>query len=211
LASTEAQVIHAVPFAEDLRSALERSSGLRLSPLLGVRLPPENYVAPSWRRGLQAVRNVREALNISSKDPSGADKFFEALGIDTSVTVQVRATNGAPPLTGAIDRNQTEAKLALLQDKELQRRFAAGRAAYLAWVSEDKSRRLVTNAVTRDQQASRQFAAEILIPRRDLELQSGDGRELRSDQILEVARQRKVMPDVAFWQARNAGIRIMAI
>lgn len=211
LAATSTQVFASAGLAEDVTGALNSGTSLELSPLLSARLPKENFYAPSWRRGLQAAKNVREKLNISSKDPNGADRLFEKLQIDTSNAVHIRNTNSPPPLAGAIDRRDSAAQIVLLQDQELQRRFTASRAAYLAWVSEDRSRRLVTNAVTRDQQASRQFAAEILIPRGYLEGLSGSKRELRREQIYEAARQRRVMPDVAFWQASNAGIRVSAI
>jgi hypothetical protein len=93
----------------------------------------------------------------------------------------------------------------------LHRRFSAGRAAYLAWVSETQSRKLATNAVTRDQQASRSFAAEILIPQAYLKSLAGSKGELHNDQVREAVRLRRVMPDVAFKQAYNAGIRVGAI
>jgi hypothetical protein len=108
-------------------------------------------------------RRKRERFGIEIKDPRGADKMFDRLNIDTSHGAGLSDIS-ALPFNGAIDRHDTLAKVALLQDDVLHRRFGAGRATYLAWVSEQQSLRLVTNAVTRDQQASRSFAAEILIP-----------------------------------------------
>lgn len=212
LAATAGMLTNSVTLVERIADALSRAKDTKLAPLLSARLPAENYSLPSWRRGMQAAKNIREKFNITISDEKGADKVFEMLNIDT--TSDIRITNdGAQdiPYSGAIDRQDSAAKVALLHDDELHRRFGAGRATYLAWVSEAKSRRLVTNAVTRDQQASRSFAAEILIPQAYLTRLAGPKRELRDDQIRAVARERRVMPDVARKQAHNAGIWVGAI
>src|SRR5258708_32601231 len=165
LAATQEIVIASTGRVEAVSQYLQEVRAATLTRLLEVKLPPENYYAPSWRRGMQAARNVRESFGIDSKDPSGADKLFDRLGIDVRSRTPVPNDVGADlPFNGAVDRTDSSAKIALLQPDELHRRFSGGRAAYLAWVSEAQSRRLVTNAVTRDQQASRSVAAEILVP-----------------------------------------------
>jgi hypothetical protein len=68
----------------------------------------------------------------------------------------------------------------------------------------------MTNAVTRDQQASRQFAAEILVPQEYLKRSARDGR-IGYDHLRDVAAQRRATPDVAFKQAYNAGLEVVAI
>ncbi len=210
LAASPEEVSDAVPVTEQMAAALDGAARSKLGALLSAKLPPENFGAPSWRRGMQAARSVREALGIEIKDPRGADRLFDALGIDPSTPEQV-ANHRILPFTGAIDREGDTAKIALLQADEPHRRFSASRAAYLGWVSEANSRRLVTNAVTRDQQASRSFAAEILIPQAHLKSISANRGALRRDQLHEIARQRRVMPDVVAKQAYNAGIRVETI
>jgi hypothetical protein len=101
-------------------------------------------------------------------------------------------------------------RIIIIPEGDGHRRFAAARAIYLAWASEPQSQRLATAAVTRDQQASRQFAAEILVPRAYLEAQASRGR-LSYDQAHEIARQRRASPWVVFHQANNSGISIGSI
>jgi len=212
LAATGQMVEASVRSTEIVHQHLQEAPDTALERLLDVQLPPENYHAPSWRRGKRAAQNVREKFGIDIKDPRGADIVFERLQLDTSRQTHVPTNNNfTPPFTGAIDRHEGTAKVALLQPDELRRRFSAGRAAYLGWVSEAQSRRLVTNAVTRDQQASRSFAAEILIPQAYLKSLAGPKGELHDYQVREAARSRRVMPEVAFKQAYNAGIRVGAI
>jgi hypothetical protein len=210
LAATEPLVEASILSAKVVSQHLQEAPDIALAQLLDVPLPRENYHAPSWRRGKQAAKNVRERFGIDVKNPGGADIVFERLKIDVARQVDI-PDNACVAFNGAIDRRDGTAKVALLQPELLHRRFSAGRAAYLAWVSETQSRRLVTNAVTRDQQASRSFAAEILIPQTYLKSLAGSKGELHYDQVREAARLRKVMPDVAFKQAYNAGIRVHAI
>jgi len=96
--------------------------------------------------------------------------------------------------TRAIDRQGNVAKIALLAEGISHRRFAAGRATYLTWVSGNQARRLMTNAVTRDQQASRQFAAEILVPQSYLKNLAHSKGMLSYDQVIEIAQSRGAMP-----------------
>jgi hypothetical protein len=212
LAATRDLVERSIPNTESVNRHLQEVPDSALTPLLDVPLPQENFHAPSWRRGKQAAKNVQDKFGINIKDDRGADIIYEHLRIDVSREAGVLTNDGfTPPFNGVVDREDSAAKIALLQPELLHRRFSAGRAAYLAWVSDTKSRRLVTNAVTRDQQASRSFAAELLIPQAYLKSLAGAKGQLHSDQVREAARLRRVMPDVAFKQAYNAGIRVHAI
>lgn len=206
------QILQVRAYAEQIRGRLPALRDANLEVLLKSELPPENLEAPSYRRGMQAAKNVREKLKINTKDERGADKVFEALDIDLS-RFETNMLPNALALGGAIDRDGGRAKIALFQDGAAHRRFSAGRAAYLGWVSESRSRRLITNAVTRDQQASRQFAAEILVPQEYLKYlaKSSPNGTLGRDHVHEIAGLRGAMPDVALKQAYNAGIRVAAI
>jgi hypothetical protein len=209
LAAKKDDVESSIRGAVSVAQYLPNAGDTKLTPLMDARLPPENYSRPSWLRGMQAAKNLREKLLINARDPMGADKIFDRLGIDPTQSVHLPDVNNIQlPFSGAIERHDNTAKIALLQQDVMHRRFGAGRSTYLAWVSEHESRRLVTNAVTRDQQASRSFAAEILIPQAYLTRLAGSTRELHYDQVREVARERRIMPDVARKQAYNAGIRV---
>jgi hypothetical protein len=212
LAATEDVFLRSVSVVEALTKFVETRNNSRLTSILKAELPKDNYSGPAFRRGLAAAKKLRENLKIDVKDPRGADKLFEALQIDTSNPSHMPQNDILDlGFSGAIDRDDDIAKIALLQPEELNRRFSAGRAAYLAWVSERKSRRLVTNAVTRDQQASRQFAAEILVPQDYLKSLAGPKGQLHPDQVREAALNRRATPDVAFKQAYNAALTVRAL
>jgi hypothetical protein len=196
------------PYLDAVATALEKAPEAALDPLLKVALPADNFAAPSWRRGKAAADRVRSNLGIGVQNANAADILFERMSMDPGVRTTL-ANSGEEPFVGAVARSNGKVNVALLQDDLAKRRFSAARAAYLAWVSEAQSRRLVTNAVTRDQQASRSFAAEILIPQAHLLSLAGPKKTLHMEQLHEAAQSRKVMPDVAIKQATNANIKIL--
>jgi hypothetical protein len=212
LAVNEDQLLKTVSAVDCISKWMEIGEGATLAPLSQMTLPSDNLRIPSWRRGINAARSVMSEFNVSYSDPRGADRVFDKFHIDPSKTVSLFPGNGAGdlPFSAAVQRNDDAAKVALLQNEEPRRRFAAARAMYLAWASEKQSTRLATNAITRDQQASRQFAAEILVPRKCLDAQSKDGR-LYAHVAYEIARARRASPEVVYLQARNAGIQIISM
>ena len=211
LAVAPAQVLTSMASAEEISERLPKLTDAKLDALIKTDLPSENFKAPSWRRGMQAAKNLREKLGIDVKDENGATKIFEVLNIDLSHFDSKSKKSGSALFSGAIDRQGNVAKIALLAEGTSHRRFAAGRATYLTWVSGNEARRLMTNAVTRDQQASRQFAAEILVPQSYLKVLAQSKGKLSHDHVIEIAQSRGAMPDVAFKQAYNAGISVAAI
>jgi len=110
---------------------------------------------------------------------------------------------------GAVARDNQRARFGLIQDDQVHRRFSAARATYLAWTSGAKDSRLITNAVTRDQQASRAFAAELLVPAAYLRSQA-TGRKLPSYKADEIAYEANVSPWVVQRQAANNHLEFVA-
>lgn len=174
-----------------------------------MELPVDDFSKQSWTRGLTVAMRTGFTLDIETMDDSGADKFFDRLNVDTTACAQADTGNieEPPPFAGAVERDDTLFRTALLQPNEGDRRFAAARSVYLAMVSEGKSRRLITQARTRDQQASRQFSAELLVPRAYLRAVAEEG-VLHEEQVREIARRRKANPNVVRYQANNTGIQI---
>lgn len=211
LAVTPAQILNSMAYAEEISERLPQLADSKLDALIKADFPSENLKAPSWRRGMQAAKNLREKLGIDVKDDNGATKIFEDLNIELKPFDSKIKKSGSAIFSGAIDRQGNVAKIALLAEGASYRRFAAGRATYLTWVSGNEARRLMTNAVTRDQQASRQFAAEILVPQSYLKTLAQSKGKLSHDHVIEIAQSRGAMPDVAFKQAYNAGITVAAI
>ena len=210
MASSEEEVLAlgatAAVVAEKLKGAHEST----LAPLANLHLPPDNISIPSWRRGNNTALTVRRLIGISTDDQLGADKLLDALKISTKTNASLNDTDEEAVVTGAVDRIDDVAAFVLLQSREEARRFAASRAIFLTMSSEVKSTRLVTDAMTRDQQASRAFAAEMLVPFDYIRSQAR-GRRLPRDEIHEIARRRRASVDVVTYQAINNGLIVEAL
>ena len=112
------------------------------------------------------------------------------------------------PIVGVVMRDEQDLQIGLLQRLEVKRRFAAARAAYLGWVAQQrKQQRLMTMAVTRDQQASRAFAAELTAP---LAYIRGNLRKgvMSAEKLFELAGTLNVGADVVRKQALNNGLQV---
>ena len=187
-----------------------------LAPLFRRSPPADNLSGPGWRHGVNAAKAARTSLNIKDTDPQGASKLFDILGIDPSAgMVDGDHTQGSSIdtaesglIVGAVARDETRSKIALLQRTRPQRNFTAARAAYLAWTADSPhTSRLMTTAVTRDQQASRAFAAELTAPVAYLRKHATD-RKLTQDGVYALSNQLGISPDVVRKQASNNQINI---
>ena len=179
-----------------------------LEPLLAVPVPPDNFSVEAWQRGVSAAKKLRDRFGIKDTDPSGATRMFERLRIDTTRYGNITAMESS--LSGAVARNESEARIALLQPVTTQRRFAAARAIFAAWTAELQERRFLTSAVTRDQQANRAFAAELTAPYALLRARSRQSK-LTQDQVFDLAAELQIGSDVVSKQALNNGLQVRPI
>jgi hypothetical protein len=209
LASTPENFELAARAAESAIRTAEITPASNLEPLASISPPADNLSTPAWHRGVEAARRVRRKLGIKDTDPRGGTKLFETLKIDPSRKAEhVRSEAETMPIVGAVIREDQTAYVALLQQTEVQRRFAAARAAYTAWTAEQRrDKRLMSLAVTRDQQASRAFAAELMAPFGYLRAEARKSR-LSQDQVFELADNLNIGADVVQKQALNNGLRI---
>ncbi|KPF99896.1 hypothetical protein IP86_08030 [Rhodopseudomonas sp. AAP120] len=210
LASTAKDFVSVAEVAEEavaLTTTVETST---LSPIESIPVPVDNYSVPAYRRGLQAAEMLRKRLKISDTDPSAATRIFDMLEIDTRVQTKSAPRTEDAAVTGAVVRCENEMKVALLQPTEAKRRFAAARAVFSAWSSETPTEsRLLTSAVTRDQQANRAFAAELMAPKALIRSRSkGKKSKFTQSDIRELADELRVSPDVVRKQAANNGISV---
>jgi hypothetical protein len=146
---------------------------------------------------------MRQHFGISSRDPHGSASFFEQLRLDINNAITV--TDNAADLarvSAAFAREDEALSVALGEAREAQRRFTAARAAFLGWIEQSKVKRLVTGARTRDQQASRAFAAELLAPISYIRSRTG-GEAISTYRIDEIADELNVSPAVVCYQAQN--------
>ena len=111
-------------------------------------------------------------------------------------------------ILGTTEKQDSVGKVLLIKSSTPSRRFAAARAAYFFWTSGTDERRLITSAVTRDRQASRAFAAELLIPQAYVRQQAVGGK-LKWDKVQEIAEQAIAAPEVVKLQAQNIGLQLV--
>jgi hypothetical protein len=194
--------------------AMEMTKGVgtsTLSPIASTPLPKENLTLPAHRRGVRAAELIRRRLGIKDLDVGGASRVFELLEIDTHTQSSSSQTYDEVVVTGAVVRNDSEMKIALLQQKEIKRRFAGARAIFSAWASESLNEiRLLTSAVTRDQQANRAFAAELTAPKEIIRSRAKN-RRLSLSAVFDLAAELQIGADVVKKQALNNGIQVTGI
>jgi hypothetical protein len=196
--------------ARQLWNHLLQVSDIDIEPLLAIDLPQRSGSAP-WQWGKDAARRVRTNLGISSQDPRGGHAFFDKIGIDpdasdASGSIDVEAATAR--LFGGMKRNDGTMQMALGDPDLSRRRFAAARGAFLGWSSGTSCSHLITTARTREQQASRAFAAELLAPFDYIRRMAG-GSAVSMYRIEEIARELEVTPAVVGWQAQNNKLHVV--
>lgn len=221
LTSTPDNFIATIELARKALELTRSAQESTLEPLARTSIPADNLASPAYRRGVQAAKAVRDALKISDLDPNGSTKLFDLLHIDTSNQIKIESAASGKrgdsemsadfdfenaPIVGAVAKTDIHPRIALLQSGKPQRRFTAARGAYLAWTAgHDEANRLITTALTRDQQASRGFAAEILVPANYLRKFSRKT-ALRGEDAFELASTLGASPDLVRKQAQNNNI-----
>lgn len=197
--------------AEKAISLTRGVSSSTLSPLGTLMAPKDNTSVPAYRRGVRAAELLRSRFGIKDVDPHGATRVFEALKIDTGSRADARKNDDEVAITGAVVRDELDMKVALLQSTESKRRFAGARAIFSAWSADSPNEsRLLTSAVTRDQQANRAFAAELTAPRSLLRSKARGGR-LSQNAVFDLAAELQIGSDVVAKQALNNGITVSPI
>jgi len=194
--------------AEAVFDDLSNVPKTNLGSLLALPVPGDNLSVPPWRRGLRTAQQLRRRFGISDTDSKGATRVFDLLHLDVGQH-GIHLSNEEVGLTGAVSRHSDVAKIALVQPVLTQRRFAAARAVFAAWTAEHDDTRFLTSAVTRDQQASRAFAAELTAPVSFLRSRSRNSR-LSQDQVFDLAAELQIGSDVVSKQALNNGLRVTA-
>jgi hypothetical protein len=200
----------AADVASGVSAALASAKTIQVKKLLEGKRPLDS--APrAYEWGYQATDVARSALGIAHDDPHGSASFFERLQLDPSALMEeAKGSEAAAPslISGAVEREDDNMRIALTGSNRAHRKFAAARATFLAWSQRKKSSRLVTTARTRDQQASRAFAAELLAPAKFLKKRLGERSEVSSFTLDRVSEEMGIAPTVVHYQAKNHGYYI---
>jgi hypothetical protein len=187
-----------------ISETLEKAQDAKLGDLLAVRLPPDQQPL-AWQWGREAVQQVRREFHISNADPQGGQRFLEALDLASVVPIAPRRTDR---INGGLRRHDDRMRLAVFDEFAPQQRFTAARAAFLGWAHGVDGSHLVTSAITRDQQASRAFAAELLAPTGYIRTKAAN-RVLSDHAIQEIAQTLNAPAGAVRYQAQHAGIHVV--
>jgi hypothetical protein len=196
---------HTAALTEQIYKALESSQPANFHDLLKTKKPSDSRPrAYEW--GYRATDEARSALGIAHNDPNGYLAFFEKMELDPDKGAEKSTESlNTQFVSGAVSRTDDNTRVALVGTNVAQRKFSAARAAFLAWSTEKISSRLVTTARTRDQQASRAFAAELLAPAKYLKKRLGDRNEISSFQLDKLSEEMGIASTVVHYQAKNNG------
>jgi hypothetical protein len=173
-----------------------------------ISLPVDRPTQEAWRRGTLCAQRVRKAFGVLESDADAVDRLFDRLAFDPEEGTPSDVGEPVPNLNGAVDREDDQFRVAMLETRAAQRRFSGTRGIFLAWSSSGKARKLMTSAKTRDQQASRAFAAELCAPISWIK-QQVRSRSVTSYDIEDMAYRLKISESVVFNQVRNNGLAVI--
>lgn len=199
--------------ASNAYRALPEAQAFEARELHTIEAPPDREDHPAWRWGVAASERMRQHLGISAREPEAGDELLRHFGIkvgDDSINLP-SATDYARVMAaiGAEEGPNATVHLAFSEAREQQRRFSAARAIFLAWSRENKATgRLVTAARTREQQASRAFAAELLAPIAYIKSRS-NASYVSTYRLDEIARELQVSSAVVRYQAWNNKMHVV--
>jgi hypothetical protein len=187
-----------------ISAVVDQAPEADITELLNVPLPTDSH-RHAWRWGREAVARVRTHFKISNADPQGGARFLAALGLGSVLGIDEERREDQ--IEGALKRQETKIVVAALDDREAQQRFTAARALFLGWAGDADASHLVTGAITRDQQASRAFAAEIMAPIGYVRARARNG-ILSNYRVQEIAEELNAPVGAVKYQAINNGLHI---
>jgi hypothetical protein len=187
-----------------IAETLDKAQEAKLGELLAVGLPPDQQPF-AWQWGREAAHQVRREFHISNADPEGGERFLAALDLASLMPI---AQQRAERISGGLRCHEDRMRLAIFDELLPQQRFTAARAAFLGWAHGVDGSHLVTSAITRDQQASRAFAAELLVPVGYIRTKATK-RVLSDHAINEIAHSLNAPAGAVRYQAQHAGIHVV--
>lgn len=172
------------------------------------QLPARHPGNTGAQHGYEAARAARSNLGLDNQNPRRVvDRIFGA-----AVRADAPVVEGVPsPLVeGIVRRTDGIMHTVLPKGSARFRRSALCRSAYLAWQGNRESSAAVTTASTVSQQASRAFAAEILVPSEWLRERAGST-GLTYQDVNAIAGDLACPEPTVIWQAYNHNIPLRGI
>jgi hypothetical protein len=187
-----------------IAETLDQAQEANLSDLLTAGLPPDQQPF-AWQWGREAAHQARRKFRIPNADPEGGERFLADLDLASLMPI---ARQRADRISGGLRCHEDRMRLAIFDELLPQQRFTAARAAFLGWAHGVDGSHLVTSAITRDQQASRAFAAELLAPVGYIRTKAAH-RVLSDHAIDEIAHSLNAPVGAVKYQAQHAGIHVV--
>jgi hypothetical protein len=169
--------------------------------------PHDDLMVTPGEMGFRAARLLRQRLGLPANNPK---KAVEALVGDADTIAGVLAMNGPKEMSGFMHRTNGVAHIGTIASSARQRHFRVCSAAFLAWCSDPGDLRAGTGAMTRRQQASRAFAAEMVAPV-DYLVERAGASGFTDDDIEEEAGKLIAPHDTVMWQAWRGRIPLLGV
>jgi hypothetical protein len=168
--------------------------------------PRDDLRISAGELGYKAAVTLRNRLGFADRPTKVVKEVLAATADKASVLNE----NGPPSMAGLSHRTNGVAHVGTFAKSARQRHFRAAATAYIAWCSRPGDVRAGTVALTRRQQASRAFAAEIVAPQSYL-LERGEKSGFTDEDIEEEAGKLVVPYATVLWQAWRAGVPLLGV
>jgi hypothetical protein len=175
---------------------------------LSFGFPSRGSLPPQF--GYKLARLVRAAADLSLESP--LNSVESVAGAVTGRRLRIEDRNHIPGqgIRAIVGRSETDGEIVAAGPRaarEDSQRFLSARSLYHALVTTGTSRRLVTDAYSWDQKASRAFAAELIAPQQALACRV-TGPSADSSQIELLGREFRASTIVIEKQLENAGVSL---
>jgi hypothetical protein len=173
---------------------------------LSFKLPARESMAPQFGYGL--ARLVRDAAAVSPELPLAAVESIAHDVLGRRLRIEDRNHIPGQGIRAIVGQSGRDGDIVAAGPQPLRldsQRFMNARSLYYALVTTGESRRLVTDAFSWDQKASRAFAAELIAPQRAL-LARVSGSRADSAQVESLSREFNASTIVIEKQLENAGV-----
>jgi hypothetical protein len=173
---------------------------------LSFKLPARESMAPQFGYGL--ARLVRDAAAVSPELPLAVVESIAHDVLGRRLRIEDRNHIPGQGIRAIVGQSGRDGDIVAAGPQPLRldsQRFMNARSLYYALVTTGESRRLVTDAFSWDQKASRAFAAELIAPQRAL-LARVSGSRADSAQVESLSREFNASTIVIEKQLENAGV-----
>lgn len=167
----------------------------------------DNMDDPAWMVGQVSAELLRIHAGVPVENPRQA--VSELLGSVIAEGGEL-GKQGPEGVSALVERLGSSARIGTVARSARQRRFRACAATYLAWTAEEGQGRAATEAITRRQQASRAFAAEMVAPRQAL-LARATPAGFDEEDLYQLAGDFICPYETVMWQSLRAGIQLRGI